>query len=311
MVPNNQQPHVSIVICTYNRADLLRVTLDSLQGLSSLDRAEVIIVDNNSTDHTRSVAESYMKRNTGNVEVGYYFEPSQGLSAARNKGIQVANGPIIAFLDDDAIPCSEWISTIIAVFESRQDVYALGGIIRPNFESDRPDWLIKSLELPYTIVDMGSAVREYPPKRHPYGANMAIRCSFFENHSFPTNLGRKGSMLLSGEESWIFDKMKKEGKTILYHPGMAVVHFIPASRLTREWIQQRYYYQGISNASMHSGFGSKVSLLGTLAGKMLYIIAASLFARSEGSRLLIKCRLESIRGTLDMLRRRGNTPLVR
>jgi glycosyltransferase involved in cell wall biosynthesis len=311
MVPNIQKPHVSIVICTYNRADLLRVTLDSLQGLSGIDRAEVLIVDNNSTDHTRSVVEAYMKRNTGNMEASYYFEPSQGLSAARNKGIQAANGDIIAFLDDDAIPCSEWISTIVATFDSRQDVYALGGIIHPNFESSRPDWLIKSLELPYTIVDMGSTVREYPPKLHPYGANMAIRRSFFENHSFPTNLGRKGSLLLSGEESWVFDKMKKEGKSILYHPGMAVVHFIPASRLTRDWIQQRYYYQGISNVCMLNGFGSKVILLGTLVGKVLYIIVDSLFARSEGRKLLVKCRLKSIRGTLDMLRRRGNMPLAR
>ncbi|NHN29938.1 glycosyltransferase [Paenibacillus agricola] len=311
MVPNNQQPHVSIVICTYNRADLLRVTLDSLQRLSSIDRVEVIIVDNNSTDHTRSVTEAYMKRNKGQVDAGYYFERSQGLSAARNKGIQVATGTIIAFLDDDAIPCSEWISTIIATFDSRQDLYAMGGMIRPNFESSRPDWLVKSLERPYTIVDMGSTVKEYPSKLHPYGANMAIRRSFFDNHAFPTELGRKGNLLLSGEESWLFAKMRKAGKTILYHPGMAVDHFIPSSRLTREWIQQRYYYQGISNACMRNGIGGKLSLVGTLAGKMLYISVAFLFARSEGSRLLVKCRLLSIRGTLDMLRRRENMPLTR
>ncbi|MCR8635915.1 glycosyltransferase [Paenibacillus radicis (ex Xue et al. 2023)] len=310
MMPNIQKPYISIVICTYNRADLLLATLDSLQGLSGIDKAEVIIVDNNSNDHTRSVAQAYIRRNTS-VKARYFFEPSQGLSTARNTGIQAAEGTIIAFLDDDAIPCPEWISTIAASFDSRQDVYAMGGIIRPNFESSRPDWLIKSFELPYTIVDMGSRVMEYPARLHPCGANMAIRRSFFENHSFPTNLGRKGNSLLSGEEQWIFDRMRKEGKSILYHPEMAVVHFIPASRLTRQWIQQRYYYQGVSNACIGNGIGGKVSLLGMLAGKMLYVIIASLFARSEGSRLLVKCRLESILGSLDMLRRRGNMPLAR
>ena len=50
--------------------------------------------------------------------------------------------------------------------------------------------------------------------RHPFGANMAIRKSFHDKYLFPTDLGRKGTLLLSGEESWIFEQMKKEGKAI-------------------------------------------------------------------------------------------------
>ncbi|MNI07859.1 putative glycosyltransferase EpsH [compost metagenome] len=311
MVMNQEEPKVSILICTYNRAELLQITLDSLPGLQGIEQAEVIVVDNNSTDHSRSVTAAYKQRNLGKIEVRYCFEPRQGLSVARNTGIQAARGDIIAFLDDDAIPSPEWMNTIITTFDSQREVIAMGGKIRPNFETARPDWLIESLELPYTIVDLGQKVREYPAHMHPYGANMAIRRSFFHHHMFPDHLGRKGELLLSGEETWIFDKMKSEGKMIVYHPDMSVLHYIPASRLTQDWIQQRYYYQGISNGFMRKGLSSKILLLGTLAAKFAYVMVDSIFARSEGRKLLMKCRMESIRGTMDMIRKRGPIPLIR
>lgn len=306
------KPYVSIVICTYNRAGLLRKTLDSLPALDELGLAEVIVVDNNSTDDTREATEAFIARHAGSVNARYVFAHRQGLSVARNAGIRAAQADIVAFLDDDAIPCREWLATIAATFAGRPDVHALGGIIRPLFESERPEWLIKPFELPYTIVDIGDQAREYPAHLHPYGANMAIRKPFFENHSFPENLGRKGNSLLSGEETWVFAQMRKERKKVLYHPGMAVDHFIPSSRLTVEWIKKRYYYQGISNGHMQGeGAGSKLAALGTIAAKSVYLYADALFARSEGRKLLNACRRESIRGTLDRMRRRDPMPLTR
>lgn len=299
---NQPQPRVSIVICTYNRADLLRITLDALPALAAIEMAEVLIVDNNSTDHTREVSESFAERQAGFLRVHYVFEQAQGLSAARNRGIREAKGDIIAYLDDDAVPCLEWIRTIVDTFEQRDEVYAIGGIIRPRFESERPVWLTKAFELPYTIVDRGQTVHEFPVNTHPFGANMAIRKSFHDTNLFPTDLGRKGTLLLSGEESWLFEQMKKEGKKILYHPAMVVDHFIPAQRLTKEWIMQRYYYQGVTNGSMHKGFIRKCKLLCNVACRVLYIAVNALLARTEGSKLLIACRMQSIKGTLATMR---------
>lgn len=304
MVHDQPKPRVSIVICTYNRADLLQITLDSLPALAAIDMAEILIVDNNSTDHTREISESFALRQAGVMRVHYVFEPTQGLSAARNRGIQEAKGDIIAYLDDDAVPCLGWIRTIVDTFDHRHDVYAIGGMIRPKFESERPAWLIKSLELPYTIVDRGEDVHEYPMSKHPFGANMAIRKSFHETYLFPTDLGRKGTLLLSGEESWIFEQMQQERKTILYHPSMVVDHFIPDNRLTKDWIKQRYYYQGITNGSMHKGFMGKTALLVNVACRVLYIAVNALFAQSEGEKLLIACRMQSIKGTLLTMRSR-------
>lgn len=139
------------------------------------------------------------------------MEPMQGLSAARNTGILASKSPLIAFLDDDAIPCQRWITTIVSTFESKPEVMAMGGKIAPIFESKRPDWLIKPFELPYTIVDLGSRIKEYPKQLHPCGANMAMRKLVFDISLFPLDLGRKGDSLLSGEETWLFGQIQKKG----------------------------------------------------------------------------------------------------
>lgn len=113
MVTALRNPDVSIVICTYNRAELLRETLQALPRLHGIGKAEIVIVDNRSTDHTRSVSEYFIKAFQGRIAVRYVYEPRQGLSVARNTGVRAARGEIAAFLDDDAIPEAGWLSAIV------------------------------------------------------------------------------------------------------------------------------------------------------------------------------------------------------
>ncbi|WP_239004504.1 glycosyltransferase [Paenibacillus tepidiphilus] len=294
-------PKISIIICTYNRSALLLKTLQSLLPLQALSQAEIIVVDNVSTDDTAAVIKSFIAAHGADMDIRYLLEPVQGLSAARNSGILASRSPIIAFLDDDAIPCQEWIPTIIGSFAERPEVMAMGGKIAPIFESARPEWLIKPFELPYTIVDLGNRIKEYPKGLHPCGANMAMRKLVFDISLFPLELGRKGDSLLSGEETWLFGQIKQQGHQILYHPQMAVDHFVPAGRLTEDWIMKRYYSQGISNAMKSEGVKGHLLLLGKTAAKAVYIMADSVLARSQGRKLLNRCRLESIRGTLHMV----------
>lgn len=294
-------PKVSIIICTYNRSDLLITTLQSLLILDDLEQAEIIVVDNCSKDDTAACVMKFIATHGSGLSIRYMMEPVQGLSAARNTGILASKTPLIAFLDDDAIPCQTWITTIVSTFESKPEVMAMGGKIAPIFESKRPEWLIKPFELPYTIVDLGNRIKEYPAHLHPCGANMAMRKLVFDISLFPLDLGRKGDSLLSGEESWLFGQIQREGHSILYHPQMAVDHFVPTNRLTEDWIMKRYYSQGISNAVKSEGMKGKLLLLGKTAAKLVYILADMVLSRSKGRKLLNKCRLESIRGTLHMI----------
>jgi glycosyltransferase involved in cell wall biosynthesis len=301
MIVHGDVPKISIIICTYNRSALLVKTLHSLLPLENLHQAEIIVVDNHSKDDTAAAIRGFIGTYGADMDIRYLLEPVQGLSAARNTGILASKSPLIAFLDDDAIPCRAWISTIVTTFEQRPEVMAMGGLIAPIFESKRPEWLIKPFELPYTIVDLGSRIKEYPKRLHPCGANMAMRKIVFDISLFPLELGRKGDSLLSGEETWLFGQIQQEGHSILYHPEMAVDHFVPANRLTEDWIMKRYYSQGISNAMKSEGMKGNLLLLGKTGAKVMYILADSILSRSEGRKLLNKCRLESIRGTLHMI----------
>lgn len=298
-------PKVSIIICTYNRSDLLIITLQSLLILDDLDQAEIIVVDNCSKDDTATRVKSFIEAHGVALDIRYMMEPLQGLSAARNTGILASRAPLIAFLDDDAIPCQTWITTIVSTFEKHTEVMAMGGKIAPIFESKRPEWLIKPFELPYTIVDLGNRIKEYPSHLHPCGANMAMRKLVFDISLFPLDLGRKGDSLLSGEESWLFGQIQKEGHSILYHPQMEVDHFVPSNRLTEDWIMKRYYSQGISNAVKSEGLKGKLLLIGKTAAKLAFILVDTVLSRSKGRKLLNKCRLESIRGTLHMILNRN------
>ena len=119
----------SIVVCTYNRAESLRDTLRALQALQADPgrRWEVIVVDNNSKDHTKAVVEEVQR---GWPLLRYAFEGAQGLSHARNHGIGCARGAVILFTDDDVLPEPDWLETTLAGL-ARYGADACGGFIAP------------------------------------------------------------------------------------------------------------------------------------------------------------------------------------
>ena len=132
-----KRPDVSAVISTYNRCEMLGVALDRLLDQQSCEVSyEVIVVDNNSTDRTRQMVESFIERGHSNLH--YIFEPRQGVSHARNAGIKRALAPIIAFADDDVVVAQDWIEIIKREFDAHTGVDCLGGKVLPDGRASRP-----------------------------------------------------------------------------------------------------------------------------------------------------------------------------
>ncbi len=124
---------VSAIVPTYNRAKYLKDTLDSLQKQSlPKEQYEIIVVDQNSPDDTRQVAEK--------AGVIYVNEPNLGLHYARHAGTRIARGEILAFTDDDAICHPDWLSEILRPY-SDLSVGCVGGKILPKWEAEPPNWL--------------------------------------------------------------------------------------------------------------------------------------------------------------------------
>ena len=109
---------VTVLICTWNRADSLRKALESIEGSRAPEDLEweVLIVDNNSTDTTATVCEVFQKKNANRYR--YLFEERQGKSFALNAGIEHANGNILAFTDDDVVVDKDWLFASLFRFGS-------------------------------------------------------------------------------------------------------------------------------------------------------------------------------------------------
>ncbi len=146
-------PKVSVVVCTYNRADSLQLTLASLERLA-YPSFEVVVVEGPSTDHTGDVLSAY----DGVVKRVHTAE--RNLSTARNLGIAASAGEVIAFIDDDAIPDGRWLDDLVPVFED-SEVGAAGG---PVF-----DHTGYQLQARYSLADRwGDTHIEYGPRRLDY-----------------------------------------------------------------------------------------------------------------------------------------------
>lgn len=243
---------ITIIICTFNRSKLLQKTLESCSKLTGYLQIEILVVDNNSDDDTKLVITKWIVNQCNKKIVARYIkETRQGLSHARNTGIKEANGNIIAFLDDDAIPNPDWIQVICQSFKTYSDALALGGKVLPDYEISKPEWLSShKMDIFLSIMDLGELPIEYPQKKLPIGVNIAFRRDTLKEDSFSVNLGRSGASLLSGEETALLEGIKKEGK-IYYIPNMCVTHFIPKERLTKQWLFSRAYAQGVSVMRYH------------------------------------------------------------
>jgi glucosyl-dolichyl phosphate glucuronosyltransferase len=251
----HQHPLISVVICTYNRADRLLLALEALtqQTLPSQD-FEVLLVDNCSTDATSIVCQSFQEKF---VNFKYLYEPVQGLSKARNTGWQATQSAYIAYLDDDAIPCQEWVESILNTFETVQPPpISVGGPIYPLWEIPRPDWITPVMENLFTILDGGNAPRWFGKDEYPWGANVAYRRDALEKTGgFCEQLGRNGQKLLSGEESFLNSTLKAQGGDFYYSPQAAVSHWVPKERINPDWLVQRSYWQGFSAALVDHTLG--------------------------------------------------------
>ena len=126
---------LSIIICTYNRVDSLRQCVQALACVETDYEWELVIVDNGSSDSTGAFLASLPRRiNNANVIRG--FEPKRGVAAARNKGLSLARGDVIAFTDDDCYVLRNYVDVMISSFELNREIGFVGGRILLYDQSD-------------------------------------------------------------------------------------------------------------------------------------------------------------------------------
>lgn len=254
-------PRLSLIIATYNRAEQLLVTLRSVAAQTAPVAAwECVVVDNNSTDDTAARFDEFRAAHPA-LPLRRVFEPRQGLSWARNRGIAETAGDVVAIIDDDERIVPEFIAAYLAFFAAHPAVAAAGGRIVAEYPAGRPAWMSRFTERPIANpIDLGPAPRPFPRGRIPGGGNMAVRRTAFERYgAFDPQLGRCGARLLGGEESDLFARLARAGEQCWYVPDAVMYHIIPASKLTCDYFDRLCRNIGASQRT-------RASLDGRIAG---------------------------------------------
>ena len=236
---------VTVILCTYNRCQNLAKVLDNLaaQTVPKGIEWEVIVVDNNSSDETKSVVDGLCRRYPERFR--YLFESNQGLSYARNAGLREARGEVVAFIDDDVTIEPTWLQNLTMSLHTGKWAGA-GGRIVPDWPCTPPCWVPQNEWFgmaPLVIFDLG--LEAVPLRDAPFGTNMAFRRRLFERYgNFRTDLGRCAKNLLGNEDTEFGRRLLAAGERLKYEPTAVVHHSVPQNRLRRGYFLTWWFNKG-------------------------------------------------------------------
>lgn len=248
-------PKVSVIICTYNRLNLLKKTVQSVLD-QDFQEWELIVVNNNSKDGT----EDYVQGIAGiEPRVKYVLETKQGLSYARNRGAEMAQTDILAYLDDDEEAEKDWVRNIYETFQAVPNVGVVGGPmvlqdkekikwwISPKLYSILGDFQLAATE---DIWDIGD--------NSIVGGNMTVsKEAWAKIGGFAVEQGRKGSVLLADEDVIICKEAYRLGYRIIYNRKVGIRHALIPDRMT-----SAYFFRNARGlAKTRAKAGKQVSYL--------------------------------------------------
>ncbi|MDQ0967604.1 glycosyltransferase involved in cell wall biosynthesis [Flavobacterium sp. W4I14] len=247
--------YLSIIIPTKNRAKRLNSALLSIQNnISQNTSFEVIVIDNGSNDETKEICDLYKKTIPNLI---YRYDPAPGLLTGRHLGVQISQGEILCFLDDDVEINRDYIRGIVNIFSSPNITLATGPCL-PKFEIPPPDWLkyfwVEEKDLgrwcgSLSLLDFGNDPKEIDPS-FIWGLNLVIRKNtLLELDGFNPDIAPKKYQDYQGDgETGLTLKAIKMGYTGLYHPNLQLHHNIDATRLNEDYFIKRAFTQGIFNS---------------------------------------------------------------
>ena len=275
---------ISIVIPSYNRADLLSRALASLGRLDRVQTwdLEVLVVDNNSTDHTKAV----VLGSGDQLPTRYVLEPNQGLNHARNRGLKDARYEHLVYLDDDMEVSPGWLQGYMEAQEMfRPD--AVTGPVEPRFETEPPNWMtdrvLASVTSSYSRRGADMHVIPSAEAHQLPGCNFSVlRSVALEVGGFHPALDRAGGLMLAGGDSEFGERLAEFGKTIVYAPKCRIDHFVSKEKLSVGGLKARWRGLGATKRkvdSLHGRRPSRLELLRQLRHMSRY------YLRSQRERL--------------------------
>ena len=267
---------VTVAIPTYNRADFLRQTLAGIVAQQfPRDHFEVLVVDNNSRDHTAAVVAEFAAAHPAPRHVR---EERQGLDHARNRALAEARGEIVVFGDDDILVQPDWLAQIVVplLADPARRIGAVGGEVIPVFPDGLPAW-VREWHAPLAFrPDAGPLAANHSPM----GANLAFPKWVFEKLGpFHTELDRAAGNYFSGGDSEMIRRVRAAGLEVWFAPAAAVRHQMPASRTTFRYAARHAFDSARSRVIDQTGQpGALAYLLSRMAANTAKALGFALLA---------------------------------
>lgn len=235
---NDIQPDISIVVCTYNRAEMLRDALASLYDLATDGRFtyEIVVIDNASPDHTQQVIAAAAGQSPAPLRGAY--EPRKGIVAARNRGLNEAQGRWIAFFDDDQIADPRWLAELISLAEAKQ-CRCVGGAVYLKLPEVCPRKLAATVRM-----ILGESIWSDQPLR--YGGRITPGCGnlMVERSVFDEVGGFDDAVGGRGEDTDLFRRIDRAGIEAWFAPAAIIHHVTPPERLAEPYLLKIANYMG-------------------------------------------------------------------
>jgi glucosyl-dolichyl phosphate glucuronosyltransferase len=244
---------LSVAICTWNRSNLLRKALAHFADnvVPPEEPWELLVVNNNCTDDTDSVINSFVDR----LPIKQIFEPTPGLSNARNAAVRNAGGEYILWTDDDAVVDQNWLLAYVSAFSRYKHAVFFGGPIYPWFEGTPPKWItsdtVSVIGSAFGAYDFGPVEIAFTRSTLPYGANYAIRMDWHRGHYYDPKLGINPNGIVMGEETMLMSAVIEKGGVGFYLPSAQVRHWVPQSRQSLRFFSSYYIGCGRTQNRMY------------------------------------------------------------
>lgn len=251
----------SVVICAYTekRWRELVTAIESLRHQTLQPQEIIVVVDHNPALLERVRAELPEVVSVENQEL-------HGLSGARNSGLAVANGEVIAFLDDDAVAAPNWLEELVGEYADPQ-VIGVGGASLPIWMHKHPSWFPDEF---HWVV--GCSYRGMPDAtasvRNLIGCNMSFRREVFEAvGGFRHGIGRVDTKPLGCEETELCIRTSQlwPERVLVYKPEARVFHHVPPNRACWNYFFARCYSEGVAKASVSKVIGTRDGLVAELS----------------------------------------------
>lgn len=264
-----QPPLLTVLICTHNRAGLLKRALASIYAANQPDgwQVDILVLANACTDSTHALLEAEQDNcvKTGSwLTLDWLPEPEAGKSFALNAAIpRVRQSNIVTFVDDDHRIDEQYLVEICRAADKHPEISMFCGRILPEWDGTEPAWVhdegaYRIRPLPIPRSDGGPNCRELTlTDATPGGGNLFLRGSVFDRvGEFPTKLGPHGHDLGGGEDSVFVERALSRGERLMYIPEVLQHHYVDQERLKFGYILRKAYQRARSTVmSQHRRSG--------------------------------------------------------